>query len=70
MLVFNISVNPGIPEILVSWKNGWIPYIISNKIMPTENTSHLVEYFYPIKISIGKYKGVPYQYKKNLKKFI
>ncbi len=70
MLDFNISVNPGIPEILVSWKKGWIPYIISYKIMPTEKTSHFVEYFYPIKISIGKYKGVPYEYIKNLKKFI
>ena len=45
-------------------KKGWIPYNISYSIIPTENTSHFEEYFSPINISIGKYKGVPYNYNK------
>ena len=39
-------------------------------MIPTENTSHFDEYFSPINISIGKYKGVPLNYNKYLKMFV
>ena len=40
-------------------------------MIPTEKISHLDEYFSPVRISMGKYKGVPFEIFKIIKfKFI